>query len=119
MKTHTTAGADAFKKVLEQCDTELFRMAYKLCLHHHEKWDGTGYPKNLSGDNIPLEARIMACADVYDALCSKRVYKPAMTKEEALMIIKKFFRYFFDPRIIEIMVDNINLFEEIHDKYVE
>ena len=117
MKKHTTAGADAFYKVLEQCDTELFRMAYRLCLHHHEKWDGTGYPMKLSGDDIPLEARIMALADVYDALCSKRVYKPAMSREEALDIIKKSSGTFFDPRITRVMVENISLFEEIHDKY--
>ena len=117
MKKHTTAGADAFYKVLEQCDTELFRMAYRLCLHHHEKWDGTGYPMKLSGDDIPLEARIMACADVYDALCSKRVYKSAMSKKEALEIIKNSSGTFFDPRIIEVMIENISLFEEIHDKY--
>ena len=119
MKTHTTAGADTFKKVLEQCDTELFRMAYRLCLHHHEKWDGTGYPMKLSGNDIPLEARIMAFADVYDALCSKRVYKPALSKKEALEIIKNSSGTFFDPRITEIIVENISLFEKIHDKYDE
>ena len=119
MKTHTTAGADAFKKVLEQCDTELFRMAHKLCLHHHEKWDGTGYPMKLSGNDIPLEARIMACADVYDALCSKRVYKPAMSREEALTIINESSGTFFDPRIIEVMIKNIKLFDDIQDKYAE
>ena len=119
MKLHTTAGADAFDKVLEQCDNELFRMARRICLHHHEKWDGTGYPMKLSGENIPLESRIMAFADVYDALCSKRVYKPAMSKEETREEIKKSSGTFFDPLITQIMLENISLFEEIHDKYQE
>lgn len=119
MKIHSVAGAEAFEKVLEQCNTELFRMAHRICLHHHEKWDGTGYPMKLSGNDIPLEARIMAFADVYDALCSKRVYKPAMSKKEALDIIKKSSGTFFDPLITEIIVENISLFEEIHDKYSE
>ncbi len=119
MKTHTSAGAGAFKKVLGQCDTELFRMAYRLCLHHHEKWDGSGYPMKLSGEAIPLEARIMACADVYDALCSKRIYKPAMSKEATRDEMKKASGTFFDPLIIEIMMDNIRLFEDIHDRYQE
>lgn len=117
MKTHTVAGADAFEKVLGQCNTELFRMAHRLCLHHHEKWDGTGYPMKLSGEEIPLEARIMSCADVYDALCSKRVYKPPMSKDVAREEIKRSSGTFFDPLITEIMLDNIHLFEEIHDKY--
>ncbi|MFQ3620748.1 MAG: HD domain-containing phosphohydrolase [Spirochaetales bacterium] len=119
MKTHTTAGADAFRKALEQCDTELFRMAYRLCLHHHEKWDGTGYPAKLSGEAIPLEARIMAFADVYDALLSKRVYKPALTKEETREEIRKSASTFFDPVMAEVMLENITLFESIYDRYKE
>ncbi|MDX9801637.1 MAG: cyclic nucleotide-binding domain-containing protein [Spirochaetia bacterium] len=119
MKRHTSAGAEAFDKVLEQCDNELFRMARRICLHHHEKWDGTGYPAKLSGEAIPLEARIMAFADVYDALCSKRVYKPAMSKEETRAEIKKSSGTFFDPLITQIMLENIKLFEDIHDKYKE
>ena len=117
MKTHAAAGAEAFRKVLEQCDTELFRMAHRICLHHHEKWDGTGYPMKLCGEAIPLEARIMAFADVYDALCSKRVYKPAMTKAATRDEIKASSGTFFDPLMTDILLENIRLFEEIHDRY--
>jgi response regulator RpfG family c-di-GMP phosphodiesterase len=117
MKTHTTAGADAFRKVLEQCDTELFRTAYRICLHHHEKWDGTGYPARLAGDAIPLEARIMAMADVYDALISKRVYKAPMSYEDTREEIRKSSGTSFDPAMTEVMLDNITLFEDIHRKY--
>jgi response regulator RpfG family c-di-GMP phosphodiesterase len=119
MKTHTTAGADAFRKVLEQCDTKLFRMAYRLCLHHHEKWDGTGYPRKLAGDAIPLEARIMSFADVYDALLSKRVYKPAMTKEATREEIRASAGTFFDPVMAKVMLENIGLFEDIYTRYQE
>lgn len=117
MKAHTVAGAAAFEKVLSQCDTELFRIAHRICLHHHEKWNGTGYPMKLSGEAIPLEARIMSFADVYDALLSKRVYKPAMTKEATREEIRVCAGSFFDPSITEVMLENIGLFEDIHDKY--
>jgi response regulator RpfG family c-di-GMP phosphodiesterase len=117
MKTHTTSGADAFRKVLEQCDTELFQTAYRICLHHHEKWDGTGYPCQLAADAIPLEARIMAMADVYDALLSKRVYKPPMGYEVTREEIRKSSGTFFDPLMAEVMLENIRLFKDIHRKF--
>jgi putative two-component system response regulator len=117
MKTHTTAGAAAFEKVLEQCDVEVFRMAHRICLHHHEKWDGTGYPLKLSGESIPIEARIMAIADVYDALLSKRVYKPPFPYDETRAEMKKASGTAFDPVMVDIMLDNIGLFEAIHKKY--
>jgi response regulator RpfG family c-di-GMP phosphodiesterase len=117
MKTHTTAGATAFEKVLAQCDAEVFRMAHRICLHHHEKWDGTGYPLRLSGDAIPLEARIMAVADIYDALLSKRVYKLPMSYEATLAEIRTSSGTFFDPVIADIVLDNIRLFETIHRKF--
>ena len=114
MKTHTTAGATAFDKVLKQSDAELFRMARRVCLHHHERWDGSGYPHGLAGEDIPLEARIMAFADVYDAMLSKRVYKPAMSLEAARAEIGRAAGSQFDPVMAGIMLDNIERFEEIH-----
>lgn len=114
MKTHTTAGAAAFQKVLEQCKAEVFVMAQRICLHHHEKWDGSGYPKRLAGDAIPMEARIMAMADVYDALLSRRVYKPAWSYEAAREEIRKSSGTFFDPVMTQIMIESIHRFEEIH-----
>jgi response regulator RpfG family c-di-GMP phosphodiesterase len=117
MKKHTTTGAAAFEKVLKQSDTELFRMARRICLHHHERWDGSGYPAGLAGEDIPLEARIMAFADVYDALISRRVYKPPMTKEATREEIRKSAGSQFDPSMAEIVLENIRNFEEIHSRY--
>lgn len=117
MKTHTTAGAAAFNKVLEQCNAEVFVIANRICLHHHEKWDGTGYPTRLAGNAIPLEARIMAMADVYDALLSKRVYKPPMSYAATREEIKKSSGTFFDPTMADIMLENIQSFEEIHKRH--
>lgn len=114
MKTHTTAGAAAFQKVMEQCKAEVFVMAHRICLHHHEKWDGSGYPAHLAGDAIPLEARIMALEDVYDALLSKRVYKAPMSYVATREEIRKSSGTYFDPVMTEIMMENIQLFEEIH-----
>jgi response regulator RpfG family c-di-GMP phosphodiesterase len=119
MKTHTTAGATAFDEVLRQSDTELFRMARRICLHHHERWNGTGYPSGLTGDDIPLESRIMAFADVYDALITKRVYKAAMTKEQTREEMRKSAGTQFDPFIAEVFLDNIDGFEEIYARSMD
>jgi response regulator RpfG family c-di-GMP phosphodiesterase len=117
MKMHTTIGASMMEKVIRQSGAELFSMAYRICLHHHEKWDGSGYPAGLAGENIPVEARIMALADVYDALLSKRVYKPAMAMKEAAEKIRSGAGTRFDPVMTEIMLSNIGRFEEIYLKY--
>jgi HD-GYP domain-containing protein (c-di-GMP phosphodiesterase class II) len=117
MKTHSRAGAAAFDKVLGQSDAELFRMAHRICLHHHERWDGTGYPEGLAGDAIPLEARIMACADVYDAMLSRRPYKSPMSQPEAREEIGRAAGTQFDPSIAEVMLENIEAFEAIRAKY--
>lgn len=117
MKTHTTAGAAAFEKVLKQSDTELFRMAHRICLHHHERWDGAGYPARLAGEDIPLESRIMALADVYDALLSKRVYKPVMSKQATREVILKAAGTQFDPYMTDAMLDSIQQFEDIHSRF--
>ncbi len=119
MKSHTRAGAAAFERVLGECDMEIFRMAHKICLYHHEKWNGSGYPVCLAGDAIPLESRIMAMADVYDALLSKRVYKPAMSYEATREELAKSAGTHFDPLMTRIMLENIGLFEDIHRKFTE
>ena len=88
MKTHAAEGARIVAEILHNSDDETFkRIAENVAHYHHEKFDGTGYPEGLKGDEIPLEARIMAIADVYDALVSKRVYKEKMSFEEADRII--------------------------------
>jgi putative two-component system response regulator len=81
-----------------------------IALYHHEKYDGTGYPYGISGEDIPLCARIMALADVYDALVSDRIYRKAMSHDEAYDIILKGEGSHFDPKIVEV-------FRENHDTY--
>lgn len=117
IKLHTTIGAAMMEKVIKQSGAELFRMAYNICLYHHEHWDGAGYPTGIAGEAIPLEARIMALADVYDALLSKRVYKPAMAKKEAASKIREGAGAYFDPRMVQTMLANIEKFEDIYFKY--
>jgi len=103
MKRHTTFGRDA----LIQAENELgdsvsfLRYAREIAYGHHEKWDGTGYPQGLRGTAIPLSARIMAVADVYDALISKRVYKSAMNHSQAVQIIMQGRGSHFDPDIVD------------------
>ena len=81
MQRHPLIGADSLQTVLDYCDQETFRMAYRVVRHHHEHYDGRGYPDGLAGEAIPIEARIMALADAFDAMRSKRVYNPAFTYE--------------------------------------
>ncbi|MFQ2027744.1 HD domain-containing phosphohydrolase [Aeromonas veronii] len=101
MKRHPQIGADALASAEAQLGSNSFlRLAREISLTHHEKWDGSGYPAGLAGEDIPLSGRLMAVADVYDALISKRVYKPAFSHEEAKEIIVKGSRSHFDPGIV-------------------
>lgn len=118
MSSHTTLGAEALDTVLEYCDFEVFHMARRVILCHHERYDGKGYPRGLCGEEIPVEARIMTLADVYDALLSKRVYKPAFGYEEARDRIAESKGKIFDPDMAGVMLDHIDEFEKIHSKYV-
>ncbi len=114
MKTHTTIGAAALEDAEEQLDdSKLICMAREIVISHHEKWDGSGYPFGLAGTDIPLSGRLMAVADVYDALRSKRVYKPAMSHQQALNIIKDDAGTHFDPAVVEAFLECENQFEEI------
>ena len=102
MKTHTTAGAEIIERVIETMpdgDEGYLNEAKRLALYHHEKWDGNGYPTGLSGEDIPLSARIMAVADVFDALVSDRSYKKAFSFEKAMDIIRESSGTHFDPQI--------------------
>lgn len=104
MKKHTTYGRDAIQRAEEKFgmgkSSEFLRLAKEIAYTHHEKWDGTGYPKKLKGEEIPLSGRIMALADVYDALICHRVYKPPFTHEEALAIIVQLKGILFDPGVV-------------------
>ena len=100
MKTHAAEGARIVHEILKGTDDESFRvLAENVAHYHHERWDGSGYPDHLSGEQIPLEARIMAVADVYDALVSKRVYKERMSFEQADGIIRSGMGSQFDPAL--------------------
>ena len=100
MKTHAPEGAKIVAKILDGIDDKRFyEIAVNVAHYHHERWDGSGYPSHLKGEAIPLEARIMAIADVYDALVSKRVYKESMSFEEADRIIMSGMGSQFDPEL--------------------
>lgn len=87
MKTHAAVGASMVEKLEQYRDEPLIKLAHDICRWHHERWDGRGYPDGLKGDEIPIAAQIVAMADVYDALTSERVYKPAYTGEQAVEMI--------------------------------
>ncbi|MBI4051849.1 MAG: GAF domain-containing protein [Elusimicrobia bacterium] len=97
MKKHPEYGA----KVLEGAESGLLKLAYRISIAHHEKFDGTGYPKGLKGENIPLEARIISVVDVFDALTTKRVYKRAWDTEEAGAYIRERSSKDFDPGVVD------------------
>ena len=102
IKKHTTEGKNVIKNVLGDVENNDFlEIASNIAYYHHEKYDGSGYPEHLSGTDIPLEGRIMAVADVFDALVSKRIYKDAMGIDEAYNIIKEESGHHFDPDIAE------------------
>ncbi|MBQ1733834.1 MAG: HD domain-containing protein, partial [Lachnospiraceae bacterium] len=100
MKIHAAEGAKVLHRILENSDDEDIKaLAENVAHYHHERMDGSGYPEGLSGDAIPIEARIMAVADVYDALVSKRVYKDSMSFEKADAIMMESFGKHFDKRL--------------------
>ncbi|RLL53319.1 HD domain-containing protein [Mariprofundus sp. EBB-1] len=105
MKTHPQIGADALSIAEEDLGTNSFlTFAREISLTHHEKWDGSGYPAGLSGDAIPCSGRLMAVADVYDALISKRVYKPGFSHEKAKAVILEGRGTHFDPDIVDAFI---------------
>lgn len=101
MKTHTTIGCDMLEKMYRKQDTEFYRYCYDICRHHHERWDGRGYPDHLVGDQIPVSAQVVAVADVYDALVSPRVYKGSFSSEKAFEMILNGECGQFSPDIME------------------
>jgi HD-GYP domain-containing protein (c-di-GMP phosphodiesterase class II) len=83
---------------------EYLRPALVIPFHHHERWDGTGYPRGLKGEEIPLAARIFAVVDVWDALCSARPYRPAWPKQKSYELIRSLAGTHFDPKIVEMFL---------------
>jgi len=116
MKTHVTIGAD----ILSGSTSKVIQMSERIALGHHERWDGGGYPKGLSGEDIPPEARIMNIADQYDALRSVRPYKPAFGHEKTFSIITKgdgrTMPGHFDPLVLQVFGDNHAVFRQIYDE---
>ncbi|MCX7870917.1 MAG: HD domain-containing protein [bacterium] len=109
MKTHTLIGA----KILDNSKQDLIKFAKEIALYHHEKYNGNGYPYNLKGEEIPLSARIVAIADVFDALTSKRPYKDPYPIPDTINIIKQEANQHFDPEITNIFLKNIKEIVEI------
>jgi putative two-component system response regulator len=115
MKRHTVIGADTLQAALDKYPTAKFlRMARDIALTHHEKFDGTGYPRGLAGTDIPLCGRIVAVADVYDALTTKRVYKDAFPHEQAVQMIGEQAGRHFDPQIVDAFLACAPAFQEIN-----
>lgn len=121
MKTHTTLGRDAIQHAEDSLgiEVEFLKMAKEIALGHQEKWDGSGYPAGLSGDDIPVSARLMAVADVYDALISRRVYKAGMPHEQAVVIISEGKGSHFDPDMVDAFLELQDEFRAIAMRYAD
>jgi len=118
MKGHAQIGADSLKIAEDQLGKNSFlNLAREISLTHHEKWDGSGYPSGLRGEAIPLAGRLMAVADVYDALITKRVYKPAFSHQKAMDIIHEGRGTHFDPCIVDALDAIENQFIEIANRF--
>lgn len=118
MKTHAAIGAETLDAALERYpDAGFLRMARDIAASHHEWWNGQGYPLGLHGEDIPLSGRIVAVADVYDALTSKRIYKGAFTHSVARDLIVKESGSHFDPEVVAAFLDREEEFIEIHNLY--
>jgi putative two-component system response regulator len=115
MKTHTTLGRDAIQNAEDQLGikVEFLSLAKEIALYHQEKWDGSGYPTGIRGDDIPISARLMAVADVYDALISRRVYKEAMSHEKAVSIIREGSGSHFDADIVDAFLALQDAFQDV------
>ncbi|RKI42944.1 response regulator [bacterium D16-51] len=101
MKAHTTIGCEMLEKACRDKSSEFYKYCYEICRHHHERWDGRGYPDHLAGDEIPISAQVVSIADVYDALVSPRVYKSAFASSTAFDMIMNGECGEFSPDILE------------------
>lgn len=119
MKTHAKLGSDAIEMAERDAETpvEFLALAKEIAHYHHEKWDGSGYPEGRRGDDIPIAARLMALADVFDALICKRVYKPAIPYEQAREMILEGRCRHFDPDVVDAFIAQFATFRAIADAY--
>lgn len=113
METHPIIGAN----ILKQASSDDMQMARTIALYHHERWDGNGYPTKISGDEIPIEARIVALADVYDALSSRRCYKEPFPHVKVMAIIHEETGKHFDPEVVAAFIGELDSILEIRTKY--
>ena len=115
IKTHSEEGAKIIDRTMSQIEDPVYiNFAREMALSHHEKWNGEGYPQKLKGEEIPISARIMAVADVFDALCSARSYKKAFTMDEAYDILRENSGTHFEPVLVDVM---LNIREELETIY--
>lgn len=113
MRTHTLIGA----RIIGQHSHGLLKLAHTIALYHHEKWDGSGYPNQIAGEEIPLVGRIAAVADVFDALTAERPYKKAWSVDEALALFEEQKGKHFDPRIVELLFENLPKILAIKERF--
>jgi HD-GYP domain-containing protein (c-di-GMP phosphodiesterase class II) len=120
MKTHAQIGGDTLRTVYEQYPSQSFiKCGMEIAYGHHEKWNGSGYPCGLQGETIPLAARILALVDVYDALTSRRVYKPPFPRDQANAVIVEGNGNHFDPDIVAAFLNNETEFHRIAEQYAD
>ena len=121
MKQHTVLGRRALDMAIQQVSSEqsFLSIASQIAYHHHERWDGAGYPDRLAGESIPLPARMMAIADVYDALVSKRVYKAPMPHHDAIELLRQGRGTQFDPNLIDIFLTRADQMKTISDTFAD
>ena len=115
MRQHVEIGA----QIIGEHASGLLRTAQRIALSHHEKWDGSGYPNGLSGEDIPLEGRIVAIADVFDALTSVRPYKAAWSVEDAVRLLQEESGRHFDPQLVELFIQQLPTILQIKERWAE
>jgi putative two-component system response regulator len=121
MKAHPKLGHDAIVRaqITAGEDIEFFEVAKEIVYCHHEKWDGSGYPQGLVGEAIPIAARLMALADVYDALMSRRVYKMPMSLEQTTQLLRDGRGTHFDPDVVDAYLACMDQFAEISKRFAD
>ncbi len=116
IKSHTTKGCDILDCIEGIWEDDYRKVSYEICRHHHERYDGKGYPDGLKGDEIPISAQIVSVADVYDALVCERVYKDAIPKAEAFHMIINGACGLFSPKLMECLRNVREEFEQLADE---
>jgi HD-GYP domain-containing protein (c-di-GMP phosphodiesterase class II) len=120
MQEHTVIGAACIRQIQRQIRTSSFlQMAHDIALHHHERWDGKGYPRGLSGPAIPLAARILAIVDVYDALSVDRCYRAALPHAQCVEYIRHEAGKQFDPDLVNVFLTMERQFQDIARRFAE